>query len=107
MTERDPGARTAPDVTVVVVNHDSDDYLARCLASVVDSAGDARVETIVVDNASRDGSERRGVEACPDARLIRNETNRGFGAAANQGMRAGGAPFVFLLNPDAMITSGT
>ena len=34
---------------------------------------------------------------------IANETNRGFGAACNQGIRATTEPFVLLLNPDTMV----
>lgn len=95
------------DVSVVVVNWNSGDDLVRCVRSAFESAGEARVELIVVDNHSRDGSADRAAEACPETRLIRNGTNRGFGAAANQGMRAGTAPWVFLLNPDARVTGGT
>jgi N-acetylglucosaminyl-diphospho-decaprenol L-rhamnosyltransferase len=103
MTEPEP----RPDLAVVVVNHNTGDYLTRCLRSAIEAAGDARLELIVVDNASVDGSVDRAIEASPQARLIRNEDNRGFAAAANQGMRATLAPFVFLLNPDAEVLAGT
>jgi len=97
------------DVAVVVVNWNSGDLLTRCLRSVVEGAGEARIEIVVVDNASRDGSADRAVEAIPRApvTLVRNAVNRGFGAAANQGIAASSAPFVFLLNPDAMVLAGT
>ncbi len=95
------------DVAVVVVNWNSGDDLTRCLRSVADATGDSRTQILVVDNASRDGSADRALEACPQARVIRNATNRGFPSAANQGMRASSAPFVFLLNPDAVISAGT
>jgi N-acetylglucosaminyl-diphospho-decaprenol L-rhamnosyltransferase len=100
-------AGDAPDVSVIVVNYNSGHYLERCLRSIADAGGDARVEIVAVDNASRDGSEDRALAAVPEARLIRNERNLGFGAAANVGMRASSAPFVFLLNPDAVIAGGT
>jgi N-acetylglucosaminyl-diphospho-decaprenol L-rhamnosyltransferase len=95
------------DLTVVVVNYNTGDYLARCLRSAWEAAGDARIEMVVVDNASADGSAERAVAAIPEARLIANRTNRGFAAAANQGIRASTAPFVLLLNPDAEILAGT
>ena len=106
MTDGDAEA-VRPDVSVVVVNFNSGHYLERCLRSIVDAAGDARVEVIVVDNASADGSEDRATAAVPEARLLRNDRNLGFGAAANRGMRVAAAPFVFLLNPDAIISGGT
>src|SRR5439155_2769442 len=92
------------DVSVVLVNWNSGADLVRSVRSVFESAGEARVELIVVDNHSRDGSHDRAEQACPEIKLIRNETNRGFGAACNQGMRAGTAPWVFLLNRDARVT---
>ena len=95
------------DVAVVIVNHNSGDYLGRCVRSAAEAAGDARIEVVVVDNASHDGSARRAVEAMPNVRLIENPDNRGFAAAANQGIGATSAPFVFLLNPDAEILAGT
>jgi N-acetylglucosaminyl-diphospho-decaprenol L-rhamnosyltransferase len=95
------------DLAVVVVNYNTGDYLARCLRSAFEAAGDARLEVVVVDNDSRDGSVERALEGNGRARLIRNGSNRGFAAAANQGIRATTAPFVLLLNPDAEIVAGT
>ncbi len=96
-----------PDVSVVVVNFNAGPDLDRCLRSVFDAAGDASVEAIVVDNASTDGSAEAVAADHPQVTLIRNVGNRGFGAAANQGMRAARAPYVFLLNPDAAVHGGT
>jgi N-acetylglucosaminyl-diphospho-decaprenol L-rhamnosyltransferase len=97
----------APDLSVVVVNYNTGPYLEGCLRSAAEAAGDARLELVVVDNASTDGSARRAVASNPSVRLIENAENRGFAAAANQGIRATSAPFVFLLNPDAEIAAGT
>lgn len=96
-----------PDLAVVVVNHNAGPYLRRCMESIRASAGDSRLEVVVVDNASRDGSPEAAVEGRPDVELIRNRANRGFAAAANQGMAATSAPLILLLNPDAEIVGGT
>lgn len=95
------------DVAVVVVNYNAGELLSRCVRSVHESAGDAAVEVVLVDNASTDGSAEAVARRWPDATVIRNADNRGFVAAANQGIRASAAPFVFLLNPDAEIIGGT
>ena len=95
------------DLAVVVCNYNTGDYLTRCLRSAFEQAGDARLEVVVVDNASRDGSAERAIAANPAARLIRNGTNRGFAAAVNQGIAATRAPFVLLLNPDGEVATGT
>src|SRR5687767_4596789 len=96
-----------PDLAVVVVNYNAGAYLRRCMESLRVAAGDARLEVVVVDNASRDGSPEAAMEERPDATLIRNPDNRGFAAAANQGIAVTSAPFILLLNPDAEIRGGT
>ena len=103
---RAEGPPAAPDVSVVVVNFNGGDDLTRCVRSVFDAAGDARVEAIVVDNASHDGSARLAAERTPQARLIENPTNQGLSAAWNQGARAVDAPWVLFLNPDTEIARG-
>jgi N-acetylglucosaminyl-diphospho-decaprenol L-rhamnosyltransferase len=101
---RSPGR---PELSVVVVNYNSGDGARTCVESVVESAGDARVTVVVVDNASTDGSDRRVADAFPDVRIIRNAINRGFGAAANQGILGVDSDFAVLINPDARIIGGT
>jgi N-acetylglucosaminyl-diphospho-decaprenol L-rhamnosyltransferase len=96
-----------PDLSVIVVNYNAGSYLARCVESVAAASGDATVEVVVVDNASRDGSPTEVARRFPELRLIRNEDNRGLSVALNQGIRATAAPFVLLLNPDAEIVAGT
>jgi N-acetylglucosaminyl-diphospho-decaprenol L-rhamnosyltransferase len=95
------------DVSVVVVNYNSGHYLERCVRSILEGAGETSVQIVLVDNASADDSLDRAIRVARDATVLRNERNRGFGAAANLGMLAAEAPFVFLLNPDAVICGGT
>ena len=95
------------DVDVVVVNYDAGEHLLKCLASIETAGADARASVTVVDNASTDGSARVALESFPEVTLIASHDNLGFGSAANQGIRVGSAPWVFLLNPDAEVTRGT
>jgi N-acetylglucosaminyl-diphospho-decaprenol L-rhamnosyltransferase len=96
-----------PDLSVIIVNYNTGDYLRKCIGSALDRAGDATVEVVVIDNASHDDSAQRAAVEHPPLRLIQNADNRGFAAAVNQGIRATSSPFLFLLNPDAEISSGT
>jgi N-acetylglucosaminyl-diphospho-decaprenol L-rhamnosyltransferase len=91
---------TPAATSVVVVAHDSGDWLRRCAESVL--AQGAPVELIVVDNASRDGSLAR-LPADARLRLIRNADNRGFGAACNQGAAAAQGDALLFLNPDCVL----
>ena len=95
------------ELAVVVVNHNAGDFLPVCLSTIQSAAGDLDLDVVLVDNASTDGSMELAARANPSLRVFENRVNRGFAAAANQGVRATTAPFVLLLNPDAEITGGS
>ena len=87
------------DIGIIIVTYNSAAEIGACL----DAALASGAETVVVDNASEDGTiaevVRRGV------RLIANTENRGFAGAVNQGFEEIKNPYVLLLNPDAVILS--
>lgn len=85
-----------------MVSYNTRELLAKCLASVEEDAD----EVIVVDNASTDGSAEMVARRYPRARLVRNETNLGFGAANNLGIGLAQNELVLLLNSDAEATPG-
>ncbi|HPT25767.1 MAG TPA: glycosyltransferase family 2 protein [Bryobacteraceae bacterium] len=93
-----------PSITVVVVNLNRRALLEACLRSL-ESQTSAGFETIVVDNASTDGSaewvQSYASSAPYQIQLIRNEENRGFCGANNQGFAAARGQFIALLNNDA------
>src|SRR5258708_1287726 len=90
-----------PDVSVVVVSFNTRDVLRECLQTLAKEAGGVRYETIVVDNASRDGSAEMVVQEFPEATLIRSAVNLGFAAANNRGFPIAQGRHVVLLNSDA------
>lgn len=95
-------ADPSPEVSVVIPSWNGRDLLASCLASLADDGG-VRLETIVVDNASSDGSADLVAERFPAARLLRNARNEGFARAVNRGAAAARAPFLLVLNSDARL----
>lgn len=90
-------------VAVVIVSYNTRELLARCLESL---SGEGASETVVVDNGSTDGSAALVSERFPGVRVIANETNTGYGSAANAGIRGVSAPFVLLLNADTEVQPG-
>ncbi len=91
------------DLSIIIVSFNTCDVLLDCLASVYARTEGMSYEVIVVDNASGDGSADAVVEKFPDLRVIRNDVNRGFSAANNQGIRASTGRWVALLNPDTCL----
>ena len=90
---------------VVVVNYHSGDTLIRSLRVARSFAG-PEADLVVVDNSPEDGVGTAARTSFPDVQVIENEANLGFAAAANQGIRAGRAPLVLLLNPDVSSIEG-
>lgn len=94
--------------SVVVVTHCSLATIERCLDRVF--ASSARVEAIVVDNASDDGTGgqvARRAAAETRLRFIGNADNRGFAVACNQGAAMARGDVLLFLNPDAFIATDT
>jgi N-acetylglucosaminyl-diphospho-decaprenol L-rhamnosyltransferase len=98
-------AAPAAELAVVIVNFNTGDWLARCLASIESARGDVATDVVVVDNASDDGSADAAEAA--GARLIRNTTNRFLSPAWNQGANETDAPYLLFLNPDTEWFTGT
>lgn len=94
------------DVSIVIVNWNTNDLLREALTSCLDHCGDLAVECIVVDNGSADGSVDIVGEKFPRARLIANADNLGYVMAGNQGIRASTGRYVLMLNSDAELTAG-
>jgi GT2 family glycosyltransferase len=87
-------------VDVVAVTYESRSFLDAWARSL----GGLEADVIVVDNASRDGSAEAVASLLPKARVLRNPSNEGFGRAANRGIDAGSADYVFLCNLDVTLT---
>ncbi len=90
--------------SIVIVTHNQLDYTRKCLDSIRHRT-DEPYELIVVDNASTDGTVEY-LRALGGVRLIANDGNRGFPAAANQGMATATGSQILLLNNDVVVTTG-
>ena len=87
-------------VDVVILNWNGWPHLDRCLAALARQTL-RDVAIWVVDNGSCDGSPDQVRARYPQVNLLCNRENRGFAAASNLGIAAGGAPWVATLNNDA------
>jgi len=93
---------------VVIVTYKGQRWYERCFDSLRHST--LPVQTIVVDNASNDGTVEYIKEYFPEIHLIESKENLGFGRANNIAMRYAldnGCDYVFLLNQDAWVEPDT
>jgi GT2 family glycosyltransferase len=97
-----PSDLSAPDVSVIVVNHNG----MACLPAMIDSLARAfvrhRSELIVVDNASSDGS-REWLRRRGGLRRLELDRNTGFTGGNNAGAALARGRVLLLLNSDVLI----
>ena len=93
------------DLSIVIVNFNTEKLLAQCLDSIYASAPDLKLEIIVVDNAS--SGFQAFPKVYPGIKVIRNRANLGFARANNQGLNEACGDFVLFLNPDTEVTKGS
>jgi glycosyltransferase involved in cell wall biosynthesis/cytochrome c-type biogenesis protein CcmH/NrfG len=99
-----PNAEHAGMTSIVIVTHNEIEHTKRCLESICRCTSEP-YELIVVDNCSTDGTLEY-LRAQKDIHLVENPSNRGFPAAANQGIRESSGQQILLLNNDVIVTPG-
>jgi len=93
-------------MSVIVVNWNTRELLEPCLRSIQAQAAELRLEVILVDNGSTDGSVEFVQHSFSDLQLIVNSINRGYSAANNQGIGVSRGRYVLLLNSDTTLAKG-
>ena len=91
------------DVSIIIVAWNVRELLHNCLKSVYEQTNGISFEVIYVDNASQDGSVQMVAEEFPEVRIIRNDENKGFIKANNQGIEIAKGRYVLLLNSDTLV----
>jgi GT2 family glycosyltransferase len=91
------------ELSIVIVSWNVCDLLRACLASIEASREDLRVEVIVVDGGSNDGSPEMVRVAFPEVELVVKKENLGFPKGNNIGISRSSGRYVMLLNPDTEV----
>jgi len=99
------GARR-PRLSILVVSWNCAALLERCLEALAEH-GPPDCETIVVDNASADGTAARVRARFPGVRLVELPENAGFARGNNVALDLARAPYLLLLNPDTEVRAGS
>jgi GT2 family glycosyltransferase len=107
------GDRLGPrrrDVSVVVPAADGLAFTRLCLESLLLSADGVDLDLVVVDNGTQDGTREYLTylaERDSRVRVVRNDANRGFARAVNQGFAFAGADVLVVLNNDTVVPPGS
>jgi len=96
---------SSPVVSLVIVNWNGRRHLDACLRAVAGQAG-VRLETILVDNGSTDGSAEYVGSTYPWVRVLALAANRGFAGGNNAGVAIATGRYVVLLNNDTIADPG-
>jgi hypothetical protein len=91
------------DLSIIIVNWNSADYLKECLYSVLQETKNIEFEIIVVDNASYDAAQQMIEKEFPIVRFVQSHENGGFAKASNLGFRYSAGRNILFLNPDTRI----
>ncbi|WP_409845585.1 glycosyltransferase family 2 protein [Roseateles asaccharophilus] len=94
-----PGMHSSPTIAVVIPNYNAERYLAATLRSVLAQQGAFRLEVLVVDDGSSDGSVAMLKRDFPEVRVI-EQPNAGVAAARNTGIAAATAEWVAFIDAD-------
>lgn len=89
-------------ISIVIPNYNGKHFLEGCLSSI--AAQTYRdFETILVDNASRDGSVSFVKERFPWILTVENPVNLGFAGGTNSGIRKAKGQYILTLNNDTRL----
>jgi hypothetical protein len=86
-------------ISVIIPNWNGARYIEVCLGSL-ERQTYKDFEMIFVDNDSKDNSVEIVKRRFPEARVVLLKSNRGFAAAANEGIRVSRGDYIALLNND-------
>jgi len=109
---QNPARQCAVDLSIVIVSYNTRDLLDACLGSVLQDMGEEvqeaqdtppRLEVIVVDNGSSDGSVEMVRSSYPHVRLLEMGRNTGFARGSNEGIRVSTGRYIMLLNSDTVV----
>lgn len=102
-----PAQGEDPDISVIIVSYETRDLTDACVASVKRHAGGLRVEIIVVDNCSTDGTAAALRAAHPDIAVISSPVNGGFAYGNALGLAVARGAMILVLNPDTELRPDT
>ncbi len=95
-----------PPLTVIIISYNTRALTLAALRTLHTTTTATAFHTVVLDNASQDGSADAVAEAFPQVELIRSAENLGFARANNVVAAQARSEWLLLLNPDTECHAG-
>lgn len=95
------------DLSIITVTWNAEGEISRQIKSVISGCQNISFEQIVIDNGSKDRTVEIIEKEFPQVKLIKNNTNTGFGYPNNQGAKISQGEFLLFLNPDMQVEPGS
>lgn len=90
-----------PKISIIFPNYNGGKEPLECLSSIeLLNYPKNKVEIIVIDNGSKDGSDIQIKKRFPKVNLIKNKQNLGFARAVNMGIKKATGVYIFIGNDD-------
>jgi GT2 family glycosyltransferase len=99
------GLPVTMDLSIIIVNWNSKDYLRNCIASIFANTQGIEFEIVVIDAASFDGCDEMLRKCYPQVRFIQSDRNLGFAKANNAAFTISLGRNLLFLNPDTELAS--
>ncbi len=88
------------EVTVIIVSWNTRELTLKAIETLLENAGNVRMQVVVWDNASIDASAEAVAQRFPEIELMAHDENIGFAAANNRVAKVAKTEWLLLLNPD-------
>ncbi len=92
-----------PTISLIIVSWNVREALVRNLERILSISSPYKIEVIVVDNGSHDGTPTMMRTRFPKVAFVQNDANRGFAYACNQGLKLAKGEILVLFNPDMLL----
>lgn len=90
------------DLSIIIVNWNSKDFLIECISSLIKNLKEIEYEIIVIDSGSFDGCDKILDKWFPNALFIQSTENIGFAKANNKAFLISKGKIILFLNPDTI-----
>lgn len=105
--EAEVGQAGTIDISVIIISWNTREILRECIEKVPAGCIAMKIEIIVVDNGSNDGTQEMVHAEFPSVVLVENVKNLGFPKAVNQGIEVSRGNCVAILNSDTIVSPGS